>query len=120
MKGEVRNPITVWILIICTCGFYSLYWEYLVANELKNYLGREDINPVMIVLVSYFTCGIWGPLQLGKLIQEAQQRAGVPNAEDKGVTAIIFNLVLCRFGAKILQEELNKVWESGGGAPATF
>jgi hypothetical protein len=30
------------------------------------------------------------------------------------------NLVLCGFGYKILQEELNKVWEGGGGAPASF
>ena len=120
MKGEVRNPMTTWILCAVTCGFYGLYWEYLCANELKNYLGREDINPVMIVVLGWITCKFWSHAQIGKLTFEAQQRAGVPGAADKGMIAWVLSIVLCGFGAKMLQEELNKVWESGGGAPATF
>ncbi len=120
MKGEVRNPMTVWLLSMFTCGLYGLYFTYLTAGELKAYLGKEDVNPVMITALSYFTCNFWGAFQVGKLIMEAQQRAGVPNPADKGVVAWALNTFFCGFGNKMLQEELNKVWEAGGGAPATF
>lgn len=122
MKGEVRNPMTVWLLTLVTCGLFGWYWIYTVGNELKAYLGKEDLNPVMDIVITFvcFPYAYYLPIKYGKLIYEAQQRAGVPGASDKGVNALIMNLVLCGFGYKILQEELNKVWEGGGGAPASF
>ena len=121
MKGEVRNPTTVWLLYICTCGMYGLYWYYLIGNELKNYLGKEDLNPTMDIVIS-LVCSVYAlylPIKYGKLIQEAQQRAGMPNAEDQGMKFLLW-MFICGMGSKMIQEELNKVWESGGGAPATF
>ena len=120
MKGEVRNPMTVW-LITLFCGLYGLYWWYTIANELKNYLGKEEINPIMD-LVFVFVCFLYAyylPIKYGKYIQEAQQRAGLANAEDQGVTFLLF-MFLCGYGYAKMQEELNKVWEAGGGAPAAF
>jgi len=114
--------MTTWLLALFTCGLYSLYWWYTMATELKNYLGREEINPVMDVVLAWVTCGLYGlylPIKYGKLIQEAQQRAGMANAEDQGVMFLLF-MFLCRFGVSKMQEELNKVWEAPGGAPATF
>lgn len=121
MKGEVRNPMTTWILVIATCGLYGLYWWYTAATELKNYLGREDINPIMDVGIC-FVCGLYAlylPIKYGKIIQEAQQRAGIADAEDQGVMFLLF-MFLCSFGYSKMQEELNKIWEAPGGAPATF
>ncbi|HJL17086.1 MAG TPA: DUF4234 domain-containing protein [Sandaracinaceae bacterium LLY-WYZ-13_1] len=121
MKGEVRKPMTVWILAICTCNMYALYWWYLVGNELKNYLGNEELNPTMDVIIGW-VCPFYMyylPIKYGKLIQEAQQRAGMPNAEDQGMSFLLW-MFLCGLGIKNMQEEINKIWESGGGAPATF
>lgn len=120
MKGEVRNPTTVWLMCIL-CSFYALYWWYLVGNELKNYLGKEDLNPTMDLGIA-FICPFYLfylPIKYGALIQEAQQRAGMANAEDQGMTFLMW-IFICGMGYKNIQEELNKVWESGGGAPATF
>lgn len=122
MKGEVRNPMTVWILTIVTCGFYGLYWFYTMGNELKNYLGKEDLNPTTDLIIT-FLCSFYGlylPIKYGKLIHEAQQRAGMANAEDKSMMFLLMNFLCFGLGYKMMQEELNKVWESGGGAPATF
>jgi len=121
MKGEVRNPTTVWILALVTCGLYGWYFYYTMGNELKNYLGKEDINPVMDIVISLF-CFLYAfylPIKYGKFIYEAQQRAGIPNAEDQGVKFLLF-MFLCSWGYAKMQEELNKIWEAGGGAPATF
>ncbi len=117
MKGEVRNPTTTWLLS-ALCSFYGMYMIYMANTELKNYLGKEDLNPVMELVFS-FMCFPFGLMRLGANIQEAQQRAGIANAEDQGVTFAIYAL-LCGFGYMKMQEELNKIWESGGGAPATF
>lgn len=121
MKGEVRDPTMVWLLVLCTCGMYQLYFWYTVANELKAYLGKEEINPLMDVVLALvcFPYAYYLPIKYGTYIQEAQQRAGMTNAEDQGVMFLVWMFV-CGLGFKKMQEELNKVWEGGGGAPATF
>ncbi len=121
MKGEVRNPTTVWLLALFTCGFYGLYWWYMAGTELKNYLGKDELNPTTDLIITLL-CGFYAlylPIKYGKYIQEAQMRAGMSNAQDQGVTFLLF-MFLCSFGYAKMQEELNKIWESGGGAPATF
>lgn len=121
MKGEVRNPMQVWILSLVTCGFYGLYWWYTMGTELKNYLGREEINPVMDLVIC-LVCGFYAfylPIKYGKIIQEAQIRAGMSQAQDQGVTFLLFQF-LCGFGYAKMQEEMNKIWEGGGGAPSSF
>jgi len=120
MKGEVRNPTTTWILCLL-CLPYQLYFWYLVGNELKNYLGKEDLNPTMDVIIAWVCCFyiFYLPIKYGPLIQEAQQRAGIANAEDQGMNFLIW-MFLLSLGYKNIQTELNKIWESGGGAPATF
>ena len=120
MKGEVRNPVTTWLLC-AVCGLYGLFWWYTVGNELKNYLGKEDLNPTMDIVFAMlcFPYMFYLPIKYGPLIQEAQQRAGIANAEDQGMTFLMW-MFLCGMGYKNVQEELNKIWESGGGAPATF
>jgi len=121
MKGEIREPMTVWLLSLVTCGLYGIYWWYTMMTELKNYLGKEEINPTMDVVIMLF-CGLYGlylPIKYGAYIQEAQQRAGMANAEDQGVMFLLFGF-LCGFHYVKMQEELNKIWQAGGGAPATF
>ena len=115
-KGEVRNPVTL-LLISLICSPYLLYWLYfLVLNELKAFLGKSDaeINPMKELLLTIVTCGIYGiftMLKLGKWMQEAQQRAGRGNAEDKGVIFLIDMIVFAPALPFLVQTELNKVWD---------
>ncbi|MCA9603430.1 MAG: DUF4234 domain-containing protein [Myxococcales bacterium] len=113
--------MTTWILAIVTCGLYPLYWWYTVSSELKNYLGDEELNPTLDVVLCMVTCGLaeflYMPIKYGKLIQAAQQRAGMADAEDQGIKFLLFQC-LCFYGYVVMQEELNKVW-TGGGSSAT-
>ena len=38
--GEPRNPTTVALLSLVTCGIYALYWAYLTFEELKQHNGE--------------------------------------------------------------------------------
>jgi hypothetical protein len=107
-----------WLLCLLTCNLYGWYLLYTVHTELKSYLGREDINPVVELLIT-FVCFPYAFVRLGRYIQEAQTRAGVAGAQDPGIGFILW-FFLCWFHWSRIQEEVNKVWEGGGGAPATF
>ena len=34
-KGETRNPVTIILLTLGTCGLYGIYWFYLVSKEIN-------------------------------------------------------------------------------------
>lgn len=122
MKGEIRNPNTVWLLTLLTCGAYGYYLIFTMGNELKAFLNKEELNPTMDVLLIFLTCGFFAlyiPIKYGKLIQEAQLRAGIANAEDQGLKFLLFNFCIA-LGYRLMQEELNKVWDSGGAQPVQF
>jgi hypothetical protein len=121
-KGEVRNPITIVLLSLVTCGIYGLYWFYFqLIPELRANLGRQDeYNPTTKIILAIVTCGIMYLIDLfkvPKMIVEAGQRAGKP-MEDKTNLIIILLLVNFVLGVPtsmaipyILQTEANRVWE---------
>ncbi len=109
MKGEVRNPTTVWLLALVTCGLYGMYFYYTMGNELKNYLGKEDINPVMDIVIglALLPLHVLPADQVREVHLRGAERAGTPNAEDKGVMFLLF-MFLCGWGYAKMQEELNR------------
>ena len=115
-KGQVRNPIMI-TLISFACGLYMTYWFFFqVLPELKTYLGKSDqeVNPMKDLILSMVTCGIWFILTVmktGKLIQEAQARAGRPNPEDKSTLFLIVAFVFPLALPFLMQTELNKIWD---------
>jgi len=119
-RGEVRNPITVIVLAMVTCGFYGLYWMYMVCQEVNGGLGREEFNLVKEILLSIVTCGLWGlyfQWRMAEAIVEVQKTWGV---EPKYDAPIMF-ILLFVFGPAttfMMQDSLNNAWENGtpGGA----
>jgi len=51
-RGETRNPVTIILLTLVTCGIYGIYWFYLVSKEINAALGEERINFVLWILLS--------------------------------------------------------------------
>lgn len=113
MRGEIRNSWAVWAIIYFTCGIGLYYFMYTWTDELKRALGREDVNPSMDVLLSLlcFPYAFYVVIRNGALIRDAQVRAGVPGAEDKGVMMLLATC-LCGYGYVMIQDEMNKAWQS--------
>ncbi len=115
--NRIRNPMSVWFMSMFTCGLHSLYFTYRASDELRMYLGQDDISPIRNVLLSIVTFSFYGPFKVGALTAEAQRRAGAQEPADRGVFAWGLNVILGGYGDKLLQEELNRVWIASGEKP---
>src|SRR5258708_1559940 len=58
--GQRRDPILVLVLSLVTCGIYALWWAYTAMTEVKNALGREELNPTLDIVLTIVTCGLYG------------------------------------------------------------
>jgi hypothetical protein len=116
--GEKRDPIMVLLLSIVTCGIYLYYEIYKVSTELRDALGRQDVNPTLDIVLSIVTCGlyfIYLAYRYPQLLLELQDRAGVQRNDISMVSLI---LAVCGLGIVsifMIQTELNKVWDATGG-----
>lgn len=112
MRGKVRGVAEVIIFSVITCGIYSLYWLYKFAEELKFFLGDESIKPGidLLLCIVCFPYAIYWFYKYGKLLSEAQRRAGLP-AEDNSVLFIILSIFgLSIINIAIMQSSANKIW----------
>ena len=116
--GERREPVTVILLTIVTCGIYAIWWYYTMATEIKNSLGREELNPGMDLLLMFVTCGIWGIIafyyKYPKLMVEMQQRVGMP-VNDISTMTLIFAFVFSPVSIFMIQDQLNTIWNAAAG-----
>jgi len=83
--GINRHPLMVILLSIITCGIYNLYWIYTVSKEMNEFLGEEDIPPVVDLLLMLFTGTLWGYVwdwRTGQKIVRMAQRVGLNYPDD--------------------------------------
>jgi hypothetical protein len=105
--GQTRNPVMVFVIGYITCGIYMLIQMWGMLNELKAFRGKDDFNPILVLLLPIVF--IWG---IPPKVLEAKQMAGVPNAQVANPILYLF------FSPYFLAADLNEVWQAaGGGGP---
>ncbi len=113
--GEKRDPIMAIVWLFLTCGIYGIYWMITYGNEVKNALGRHDLNPVMDWVIGLFTFGIYSIYCFGykypKLLVDMQIRAGLP-PNDISTTTLIVWLFFAPVSVYLIQAELNRIWDA--------
>jgi hypothetical protein len=118
-KGEVRNPVTVLLLAMFTCGIYAVYYAFFALPEdINKGLGREEFNGVKELLLTVVTCGAWGIWyywRAAEALVELQRAWGVEPQMD---APILFIMNFVGIGPLFVQQSLNNAWENGapGGA----
>lgn len=55
-----RNPLLVVALTFVTFTLYAYYWLYKTTAELKEEGERDDLHPVLDVVLAALTFGLWG------------------------------------------------------------
>ncbi|MDQ2088060.1 DUF4234 domain-containing protein [Herbivorax sp. ANBcel31] len=100
------------LLSVVTCGIYSIYWMYKVAEEMIAY-NNEDGSPGLEVLLSFVTCGIyyfyWN-YKMGKRIYDAQVNTDGVTASDDSVLYVLLSIFgLGLVSVAIMQSNMNKL-----------
>ena len=113
--GEKRDPMMVVLYTLLTCGIYGIFWWYQTITEIKNALGREDINPTMEIVLAIVTCGLYGIYLYYKypqLMLEMQDRAGRPRNDITMMSLLLAIFGLAIISIPIMQSELNNIWDA--------
>lgn len=121
-----RDSWIVPVLTLVTCGIYYFIWQYTTTEELKTVSGREDLNPVLDLIITILCCGLYGiyvQYRNAQVIHEVMARSGVPHEDKSNIILIMhalhaFTGVTGLIGLMIAQDEINKL--ADGGRPATF
>ena len=109
--GEPRNPVTVILLTIFTCGIYGLIWLYKTFEELKQHNG-EGLGGVAGMLLSLVIVGDFLLMMEIQTMYEADGRESPVNAVWGLLLVFIFPV-----GQYFAQVALNDYWVSKGAAP---
>lgn len=113
---EDRTLAMYIILSIITCGIYSYYFLYTMAQDANTVCagdGKETPGLVAFILLSFVTCGIYGWFwyySLGNRLAENASRYGLTFSEN-GTTVLlwlIFGSFVCGIGPFVAMHILIK------------
>ncbi len=112
-NGTNRNIALCIVLAIVTCGIYSLYWMYVLNEEINSLSGHEnDTNGGLVILFSIISCGIYGIYwcyKMGEKVDEIKTRTTGNASSNSGILFLllaIFGLAIVNFA--IMQDCINK------------
>lgn len=112
--GTKREPVLVLLLPLLTCGIYLVYWWYVTGTEIRDAVGRNEINPALDLVLGILTCGlyyIYLSYREPQYLLEMQDRVGLPR-NDITVISLILYLLFAPVTLLLIQTELNKIWEA--------
>lgn len=113
--GEARNPQTVAILCLVTCGIYGLYWSYKTFEELKQHNG-EGMGGVVGALLSWVIVGWFLVItEMQKMYEADGKKLAVEPIQGLWVFVPFYGWF--PYMAKV-QGALNEYWVSKGATPA--
>jgi len=107
--GKTRNPVMT-LVFSALCFVYAIIQVWQMANELKAFRGKDDINPIFFFIPVLGLIHMW---HLPAKVLEAKQMAGVPNAT---VQHPVLYLLL---GIYFWPADLNEIWQAAGGGQRT-
>ncbi len=111
--GKIRNPWTVIVLTIITCGLYHWYWFYVTFQEMKDY-SAKGIGGLAALLFA-FICSIINifvePSEIAALYEADGRESPVSLMTGFWILLPILGLFIWIFK---IQRALNHFWESKG------
>ncbi|MBX3276160.1 MAG: DUF4234 domain-containing protein [Sandaracinaceae bacterium] len=117
---EKRNPLAVVALTFVTFTLYAYYWLYKTTDELKKETGRDELQPLVDVLLAAMTFGIWGvwaAIRNARLVHEEMQARGASHTDRAFGVAAFAGLTMFTGWAwlvsmAILQDDYNRLAET--------
>lgn len=103
-----RSIVTSVLLLVVTCGIYSLVWIYRLSNDVSKINGEEE-DGGKVLLLGLVTCGIYYIYWAYKMGENVQSFSG----KNDGILyaiAYLFGLPVLTFC--MIQKEINKFVEA--------
>lgn len=113
--GLKRNPVTIILLSIITCGIYSIYWHYKVGDEIRTALGNPDsVNPVLAILSIFcFPIMFYYIYTIDKALLELAPQRGRSYSSNFVLWVILYLLgVGLLVEMFMVQDKLNDIWDT--------
>jgi hypothetical protein len=108
-KGQVLDPTKQ--ALFSLCFIYAIYWTWLRVQEVNNFLGREAIKPLFVLIG--IICGpvlIYVDWLFVNAIPEMQKKAGI-EAKDEKIVDLLSLLCCAPYGVYRLQQKFNATWQ---------
>ncbi|MDD5657913.1 MAG: DUF4234 domain-containing protein [Elusimicrobia bacterium] len=114
LPGRFHVDIALGIVLsVITCGFYSIYWNYLQFQAMNELLGRQEYKFWLWLILSIVTCGlfhIYYEYKMGSDLYAYMKEHGLEvsnNLPLLGTILAIFYLMV--LSDAVYQHELNKL-----------
>jgi hypothetical protein len=104
-KKEIAKEV---ILVVITCGFYDIFWQYQQIQFVNLALGQEKYSFVRWLVFTMLTCGLYNFYHEYKMSQDfvaLQLKAGLTKSDNLPMLSIL----LCVFGLPIVVEAIQQL-----------
>ena len=112
-----RNPVVVLLLTLVTCTLYGYCWLFVTSGELRRETGRDEVTPLLDLILAIFTAGLWGlyaTWRNARIAHEELEGRGEAHT-DSTAAVLVFNLSTFIWGAGwlvsmlLLQADYNRL-----------
>ena len=114
-----REVVTAVILLIVTCGIYGIIWFVGLTDDVKTVSEDPEMpSGGKAFLLTLVTCGIYGlywAYKIGKAMQIAQQKNGLPD-KDNSTLYLILEIFIPIVIYILVQSDLNAIADKKGVA----
>jgi hypothetical protein len=118
---QERNSVLVALLWLFTCGIYYVYWVFQTSTELAQATRDPTINPMLDLVLTIATCGLWGYYVIYRDAQKLHQLlVGLdPGHQDQSQTVLILLIATLFVGITfpvaiyLVQEDFNRLARGG-------
>jgi hypothetical protein len=115
---QKRNIGLAIIFTILTCGLYGIYWFISITDEASSLSGDNSMSGGMAFLLTIVTCGIYfffWSYKIGKIMCQAQERAGMMPNDNSILYLILAFLQLSIVSCCIIQSDINNIIDRNYG-----
>ncbi len=91
---EKRSPVLVVVLMLITCGIYSIFWYYQIYKELQSFTNSTPTKNSywLDLFLAIFTCGLWGfyvDYKISKQLHEIRKKYNLSGDDSSNIVLIL-------------------------------
>lgn len=108
---KIRSVVSVVLLSLFTCGIYSIYWMYVMAEDMNQKEPNDPLmNYILAILLGLVTCGIYAVYWMYKFYKKLDSITGENNCLLNLILSLLCSSIV---GSAIAQSSVNNMLSKG-------